>query len=266
MNWITGTSETDGVKTHYLRTGGDKPPVVLLHGLMLNGACWIPLARMLEKEYDVVMPDARGHGYSSVLHQGYRYNNLAMDVIHLIDTLELINPILIGHSMGGLTALLVASLQREQLRGLILADPTFLSPERQQEVFKSDVKEQHRHVLKHTKENYLAEILVRHRHRTREINQLFTEARFQTSIHALDILTPPNPDYIPLIQQLDIPSLLVIGDTNPVVSMEMAQQLARRNRHLNIIQIKQAGHAIPYDQPEHFATVIQTFLRTIFDE
>src|SRR5271157_2904247 len=64
-NWMSGTCEANGVNIHYLRTGGYKPPLVLLHGLTGSGACWIPLARALEGEYDVLMPDARGHGSSS---------------------------------------------------------------------------------------------------------------------------------------------------------------------------------------------------------
>jgi pimeloyl-ACP methyl ester carboxylesterase len=64
-NWMSGVCEANGINIHYLRTGGCKPPLVLLHGLTGSGACWIPLARALEGEYDVVMPDARGHGNSS---------------------------------------------------------------------------------------------------------------------------------------------------------------------------------------------------------
>ena len=55
-DWTTGTCKANGIDVHYLRTGGNKPPVVLLHGLMLNGACWTPLARALEKDCDVIMP------------------------------------------------------------------------------------------------------------------------------------------------------------------------------------------------------------------
>jgi pimeloyl-ACP methyl ester carboxylesterase len=51
--WITGTCEANRININYLRTGGDKPPVVLLHGLMLNAACWTPLARALEGDYEV---------------------------------------------------------------------------------------------------------------------------------------------------------------------------------------------------------------------
>jgi hypothetical protein len=61
-NWMRGVCKTNGIHIQYRRTGGCKPPVVLLHGLTESGACWIPLARALEGEYDVAMPDARGTG------------------------------------------------------------------------------------------------------------------------------------------------------------------------------------------------------------
>src|SRR5260221_3785952 len=99
--WTTGICEANGINVHYLRTGGNKPPVVLLHGLMLSGACWTPLARTLEKDYDVIMPDARGHGYSSAPNQRYCYGNLATDVANRIDALELTSPVLRGHSIRG---------------------------------------------------------------------------------------------------------------------------------------------------------------------
>src|SRR5579864_8641123 len=100
-NWTTAVYNTNGIDIHYLRTGGSKPPLVLLHGLTGSGACWSPLARALEDEYDVVMPDARGHGNSSTPLAGYRYENYASDVVGLIHELGLRAPVLLGHSMGG---------------------------------------------------------------------------------------------------------------------------------------------------------------------
>ncbi len=259
-NWTTGTCKANEIDMHYLRTGGKKPPLVLLHGLMLSGACWTPLAKALEEDYDVIMPDARGHGHSSTPNHGYYYHNLAADVVSLIDSLGLANPVLLGHSMGGMTAAVVASLHSQRLRGLILADPTFLAPQRQQEVYESDVADQHRRILKRSRDDYLAEVRTRHSHRSPEVIELFAEARFQTSIQAFEILTPPNPDYVQLIKTLEIPSLLVVGDASPVISIEMARELAGLNQHLKVIQIAEAGHAVPYDQPERFSEVVQTFL------
>jgi pimeloyl-ACP methyl ester carboxylesterase len=229
---------------------------------MLNGLCWIPLARILEEDYDVIMPDARGHGYSSAPDHGYRYDDLAADVMCFIDMLGLVTPVLLGHSMGGMTAAVVASLNPTRLRRLILADPTFLTPQRQREVHESDVAEQHRQILNRPKENLLAEIRVRHSHRSEELIELFVQARFQTSIHAFEVLTPPNPDYVRLINTIDVPSLLIFGDAGSVVSSEVAAELAGLNHHLEIVQIAHAGHGVPYDQPERFLEVVQAFLRS----
>ncbi len=262
-NWTTEICHANGIDIHYLRTGGDKPSIVLLHGLMLSGACWTPLARTLEKNYDVIMPDARGHGYSSAPDHGYSYHNLANDVVSFIDKLGLDNPLLLGHSMGGMTATVVAMLQPQLLRGLILADPSFLTPQHQREINKSDLIEQHQKILARSREDYLTEMQIRHKRRTQEIVELFVHARFQTSVNAFEILTPPNPDYKQMISNLNVTSLLVIGDVGSVVSKSMAIELTELNQHLQAVQIAEAGHAVPYDQPECFSAIVQTFLHAV---
>src|SRR5262249_12483923 len=74
-SWMTGTGDAGGGDIHYLRTGGSGPPLILLHGLIGNRACWSPVARCLEADFDVVMPDARRHGKSSTPLHGYRYDD-----------------------------------------------------------------------------------------------------------------------------------------------------------------------------------------------
>jgi N-formylmaleamate deformylase len=260
--WMTGVCETNGINIYYLRTGRAKPPVVLLHGLSGSGACWIPLARALEGEYDVVMPDARGHGNSSTPPDGYRYEDYASDVVGLIQGLGLTAPVLLGHSMGGMTAAVVASQLAAAIRGVILADPTFLSPERQREVHESDAVEQHRRLLSLDKRDVLAQARVRHAHRRPELVELVTEARLKTRIGSFDVLRPPNPEYHQLVSTTDVPILLVIGD-NGVVSLETAQELQKLNPRLRVEQIQNAGHGVPYDQPESFEVVVRSFLRSV---
>ncbi len=261
-NWTTAVCKANGIDIHYLRTGGPKPPLVLLHGLTGSGACWSPLARALEAEFDVVMPDARGHGNSSTPLNGYRYEDHARDVIGLIQGLGLTAPVLLGHSMGGITAAVVASQIATAMRGVILADPTFLSPQRQREVYESDAIEQHRRLLSLDRVDMLAQARVRHPHRSPELVELVAEARMKTRICAFDVLTPPNPEYHRLVSAIDIPILLVIGD-NGVVSLETAQELQNLNPRLRVEQIKDAGHGLQYDQPERFEVVVRSFLRSM---
>jgi pimeloyl-ACP methyl ester carboxylesterase len=257
--WTSAVCEANGIRIHYRRTGGGKLPLVLLHGLTGGGACWIPLARALEEEFDVVMPDARGHGKSGTPPEGYRYGDFAADLAGLIHELGLVTPILLGHSMGGMTAAVAASQSGTRIRGVILADPAFLSPERQREVHESDVREQHRRLLASGRSHAMAQLKQRHLHRSREITEFLAEARFETRIEPFDVLTPPNPDYRELVMGIDVPILLVIGDSG-VVSPEMARELQSLNPRLQIEQIHNAGHGLPYDQPDRFAAAVRAFL------
>ena len=262
-NWMAGVCETNGVKIHYLRTGRSRPPVVLLHGLTGGGACWTPLARALESDYDVVMPDARGHGNSSAPLNGYGYHDHASDVVGLIQGLGLAAPVLLGHSMGGMTAAVVASEGATTIRAVILADPTFLSPNRQREVHRSDVVEQHRLMLASNKSDVLSQARIRHPHRLPELVGLMTDSRIKTRIGAFDVLTPPNPEYRRLVSSIDVPVLLVIGDNGAVVSLETARELQSLNHGVSVEQIPDAGHGLPYDQPDRFAAVVRSFLQSV---
>jgi pimeloyl-ACP methyl ester carboxylesterase len=261
-NWTGGTCETNGIDIHYLRTGGDKPPLIALHGLTGSGACWTPLARALEGDCDVVTPDARGHGQSSAPPRGYLYPDHAGDVIGLIETLGLAAPVLLGHSMGGMTAAVVASRLGTEIRGLILADPTFLNPELQREVYESDAVEQHRRLLDLNKDDVLAEARLRHPHRSPELLELIIDARMRTPIRAYEVLTPPNPDYRALMSAIRVPILLVIADKG-VVSHETARELQALNHRLRYETIPDAGHGIPYDQPDRFAALVGAFMQSM---
>ena len=261
--WSTGNCATNGINIAYTRTGASKPPVLLLHGLTANGACWAALAHAMQADYDVIMPDARGHGKSSVPDYGYRYEDHANDVVGLLEALRLSHPILIGHSMGGLVAAVLASRYPGLLRCLILADPTFLSPKVQRAVRDSDGTDQHRRYLTMSLDDVVAEARSRHPDRSLDTIELIARARLQTSLAAFDVLTPPNPDYLQVVRAIEVPSLLVIGGSAGVVSPEVAAGLQRLNPRLQVEQIPEAGHGLPYDRPKRFAVVVKSFLRSM---
>jgi N-formylmaleamate deformylase len=260
--WKMAVCKINGINIHYTRTGGDKPTLVLLHGLTANGACWTGLAHLLEKEYDIIMPDARGHGESGAPDYGYRYEDHANDVIGLINSLRLPPPVLLGHSMGGMTAAVLASRSPKLLRGLILADPTFLSTKVQREIRDSDVGDQHRRILGKSLDELVADLQSRHPNRSSDTIELIARARLQTSMAAFDVLTPPNPDYKQLVSVIDIPSLLVFGDKG-VVSSVVSEEIQRLNPRFLVDQIPEAGHGLHYDQPERFAAVVGSFIHSI---
>ena len=120
--WQEGYVAVGGVRLHYHRTGGDKPAVVLAHGITDNGLCWTRLARALQASYDLILYDARGHGMSD--HPGsYKLADHVADLVGLIQALDLKSPFLFGHSMGGTHSAFAAARYPDLPRGLLLEDP-----------------------------------------------------------------------------------------------------------------------------------------------
>ena len=95
-----GFVNTNGLKIHYYRTGGDLPQVVLNHGALDDGLCWPRVVEALGADYDLILPDARGHGKSDAGAGVYSSEVRAADLIGLIEALGLEKPVIGGHSMG----------------------------------------------------------------------------------------------------------------------------------------------------------------------
>ena len=126
--WADGYVEANGIRIHYYRTGGEKPPVVFSHGAMDDGLCWTRVVRELEDAYDCVMVDARGHGRSDSGHGDYSAVARAADLAGTIEALGLDRPIVGGHSMGADAAVHLAAARPELARGVFLEDPPLLTP------------------------------------------------------------------------------------------------------------------------------------------
>ena len=126
--WSSGDVSTNGIRIHYHRTGGDKPPLVVSHGFSDNGLCWTRVAKVLEKDYDVIMPDARGHGLSEAPEGAYTAKKHAADLAGLIQALDLGKPALMGHSMGAATTATTAALYPDLVACAVLEDPPWFAP------------------------------------------------------------------------------------------------------------------------------------------
>lgn len=105
-------------------TGDAGPPVVLLHPLALSGAVWDPAAEFLGGTFRVAAPDARGHGDSGWDHRPFTVADLAADTAAVIEALDLGPAHVVGLSMGGSTAIVLAETRPDLVAGLVLADTT----------------------------------------------------------------------------------------------------------------------------------------------
>ena len=100
---------------------GSGPPVVILHGLFGAGRNWTHVAQSLAADYRVYLPDARNHG-ASPWAESMSYAAMAHDVLALIERERLQRPFVVGHSMGGKTAMTLALSHPQALGGVAVID------------------------------------------------------------------------------------------------------------------------------------------------
>lgn len=273
--WHDGYVEANNIKQHYYRTGGEKPPVVLLHGVTDNGLCWERVAQALALDYDVVMFDARGHGLSDAPEADLSTQRLAEDAAALIQALDLERPHLIGHSMGARTAAEVAALYPERVRSLVLEDPAWFdgpSTAEEQERQKRGLLEWHHRATEQralSREERLANVRKENPGWAKEDIEPWVDA--QSQFH-LGVLDPAVSDFIvsgqqrpwrEVLQQISCPVLLVRAEPGrgAIITAEQAQEAARLARDLHIVHISNAGHNIRRDQYEPFMQAVTTFLK-----
>ncbi len=264
--WTTAQVRANGIEINYHRTGGDRPPVLLLHGLTDNGACWTRLATDLEADYDLIMPDARGHGRSSVPDQGYSVEDRAADVLALIEALELDRPALLGHSMGGITAAMVAATAPARIRAAILEDPAFIAPEAWANDRAGDWSAGLRAQRALSEPELAAQGRAENPTWAPETFPLWARAKHETSPRVFDWFAEPVTDYRALVAGFGVPTLLLTGDAERgvIVPPRLAAELQSLNPLLRVAHVPGVGHCIRYEQPEQVAAHVAAFLAEVF--
>lgn len=110
------------VPLHVTDLGGrGRPPALVLHGLLGSARNWQTAGRDLAAHLHVLAPDARNHGRSPHAPE-MSYEAMAGDLRALLDRLGLPRATLVGHSMGGKTAMLLACRQPERVARLVIVD------------------------------------------------------------------------------------------------------------------------------------------------
>src|SRR3546814_7567312 len=152
-------------------------------------------------------------------------------------------PILLGHSMGGMTRGWVANNGVMSTRGVVLVDPTCLSPQRQRDVCGSDVAEQHRRLLGQDEGHVSAQLRLRYARRSPEIIELLARARLQTRISAFDVLVPPNPEYRPLVNAKIGRAHVCTPVTNAHLVCRLLLEKTNHQPHTTILYYRTISHS-----------------------
>jgi N-formylmaleamate deformylase len=268
-SWQSDFINTNGIRLHYTRTGGEKPPLVLAHGVTDDGLCWSPLAAVLAPDYDVIMVDARGHGLSDAPLDGYGPIEQADDLAGLIAALDLKSPIILGHSMGAMTTLLLAARHPQQPRAIALEDPppwwatTFERPfaldwQAHMRAWITPLQQQPRQALidaERVVEPHWSEVEV----------ETWVDSKLRFSLNFFNSLSAPDLDWAAILPQVNCPALLITGDVEvgALVPPQAALALKEQVPQLQIAHIAGAGHSIRRDQFERYMQVVRPFLAEV---
>jgi pimeloyl-ACP methyl ester carboxylesterase len=265
--WQSGYVVANGLRIHYTRTGGDKPSLVLSHGATDNGLCWTRLARALESDYDVIMPDARGHGLSDEPTDGYASEARATDLAEFIRALGLDRPAVGGHSMGAQTTFCLLSMYPGLARCAILEDPVFRPRgEQPSEADRQARAAQTRRSIEENRslgrEGVIANGKVQHPTWSDEEFGPWADAKLSVKPSFAQVRGPERLFWWEELPKQRTPTLLVTADPDKgaIVPPEVAEEAASLNPNLKVVWITGAGHNIRREQFDAFLQAVRAFL------
>jgi pimeloyl-ACP methyl ester carboxylesterase len=259
---------------HYLSWGAERtefPSALLLHGITSSALSWVRVGPALVERYRVYALDMRGHGESiKPLPGNYSLRQTADDALALIAKLGLERPVLIGHSWGGATAMVLASGAGSYqpvpaLSHVILEDPAHTfgrgDPERRAAAYTRDIGR--------PAEELRAELTAS--------SPGWTEADIEGKIDALQRVSREAVvsvfaevgqagDLLPLLSDIAAPTLLIRADPSLGSLLdEAAWERARRSlaAHSRAVQIDGATHNVHRGTFDAFMRVVNAFLSEI---
>ncbi len=118
-----GYFNTGEVALNYAERTGDNPAILFIHGITGRHETWDEVADAIRGESRSVAVDLRGHGRSGHTTGAYRLSDYAGDMANLIEGLDLAPAIVIGHSLGAMTACWLAAERPDLVGATVLEDP-----------------------------------------------------------------------------------------------------------------------------------------------
>lgn len=273
MNWTEDDIMVNGNRMHYYRmgqTGGlHKPSMVLQHGFSDTGLCWQPVASELAATYDVVMPDARGHGLSARVQEGEKLD-MAADLAALIRGLELERPVVAGHSMGARMAAQLGARFPDLVRALILEDPPWFAPQvaesRPPTITKDSPTAKWILSLKdQTLEQVMAQCRAEHPTWPEIIVRRWCEGKKQLDPTFLTTDNGGWPQWPEVARAISCPVLLITADPDKggLVTPALAQQAVQMNPRFRVVHIPGVGHHIRFGNHGAYMQAFIAFLEEV---
>lgn len=260
--WTDGYVVANGIRIHYWRTGGTKPPLVLAHGSSDDALCWTNMAKEFDDDYDVIMFDARGHGLSDPPTPSDAPDVQVEDLAGLIKALKLEKPILMGHSMGSASVAHFAAKYPDVARAVILEDPALVRPAAPPAAGQG------------TPESRRADILARNNMSEQELVkgcmknspkwgqsecEFWAPSKRRHHPHTVRDTPVQRPPMSELFAKITAPTLILKADADGELKKQN-EQVAGQLKAGRIVHIKGAGHNVRREGKEETIQVLKAFL------
>ena len=238
----TTWTNVGGVRIHAV-SGGDGPPVVLVHGYGVSGAYMLPLARLLAHSVSASVPDLPGQGRSDRLRGGGGIPELADLLGEWLDAVHLIRPAVVANSMGCQIVTELAVRRPEHVGPMVLVGPT-VDPSRRRK----------RHQLfgalrDSAREPFSLLALAARDKAAVPIGALLGTAR--------SALSDRIEERLPHVEQ---PTVVVLGEADGFVGREWAERATALLPRGRLVVIPGEPHAVHYTRPHLVAEIVLDLL------
>lgn len=252
------------VKLYYQECGTGLP-VIFLHGFLLDHTIWHPLIPYIEQHARLIMPDLRGHGRSPAIHGIYAMEEMAHDVINLMDDLQVEKAILAGHSMGGYISLAFAHAFPQRLAGiaLIASHAAADTLERRHGRYQTANIVRKEGLLSLAKD--MAAQLSSSPENQAQLFAKISQTARQGAIGSL-IGMAERFEALPWLSEIIVPSLLVRGSVDELVPIERFQEILNILPHTHVVEIPGVGHMPMMEAPQPLAEALQDLIIRVGDQ
>jgi len=268
-------ANVNGLRLHYLDWGNEHlPHVLLLHGVRLQAHTWDMSALHLRDHYHLVALDQRGHGdsdWTSDKHFNDDTFDLMLDDTHgIVEHLGWNKFVLVGMSMGGITAMRYASKYPEKLKALCIVDiaPTTLqSGVLSMEGFKLETETLSRfddflnRAHKFMPHRPVAQLRYSLMHSLKQLPDGRWTWKQDHRPGAVRRLTP-LADLWADLPKVSAPTLLMRGAQSNVLAPDVAEKAAATFPRGKLVTIDPATHNVHSDNPNAFAEALHAFLQS----
>jgi pimeloyl-ACP methyl ester carboxylesterase len=252
------------IKLPYVEQGdATGVPVVLLHGVTDSWRSFEPVLPHLPDDVRAIAVTLRGHGDAPKPEAGYQIEDLAGDVIALMDELALGQAIVVGHSMGTMVAENIAVERPERVLGLVLAG-TFGQPQRACPGL-LEVRAEFGDIQDPIARGVAHEFQASTTARPLDPGQLdvFVDESLKVPARVWReaFRAFPEVDYSAELRSLRAPALLVWGDQDVLIPRAEQDLLLDTLPDARLEVYEGTGHAVHWDEPERFAGDVAAFSR-----